>query len=341
MVIGVNDPVIPSHDYRDHMHKEIPEDQFAVLDLNNLNLSLDDFQKMSSGKYNAGELRLTGEGKLDIANNHKTWTSFNNTKIDAAESYAIRVAFAAALKEGGLDEERMADIRAKLGLRDNNAIASMKAFKPLTRQEVREIIDKNISELNKERGLHDQLKSYKGLHADYSAQQLKDIKASRNAVNAANEKNGSFLMEESLLMALNILNTSRKNQGKKFSALSNVERDEYYEMVLQLMSAIKASTDFETQRAYVHETEKRGTEMVTGKLSLSVEGGNVVRENGEDGKPSYSLTGGKLFLESRAKGKTIRIPLNITPERALTRLEKAEEKLNKLLEEPKIMPEPK
>ena len=34
--------------------------------------SADDFQKMSSGTYNAGNLLLTKSGKLDIANNHKS-----------------------------------------------------------------------------------------------------------------------------------------------------------------------------------------------------------------------------------------------------------------------------
>ena len=42
------------------------------LELDKLRFTLDDFQKLSSGKYNAGYLTLDSKGRLDVANTHKT-----------------------------------------------------------------------------------------------------------------------------------------------------------------------------------------------------------------------------------------------------------------------------
>ena len=35
-----------------------------------MNLSITDFQKISNGYHNAGDITLTGRGKLDMVNNH-------------------------------------------------------------------------------------------------------------------------------------------------------------------------------------------------------------------------------------------------------------------------------
>lgn len=40
------------------------------VDLANVNISLRQFQKISSGTYNAGEVKLASETKLDKVNNH-------------------------------------------------------------------------------------------------------------------------------------------------------------------------------------------------------------------------------------------------------------------------------
>ena len=87
---AVNDPLIQSSGYKAYsyvnpMARE--QDPGKTLDLNSLDFSLDDFQKLTKGHYNAGELRLTDSGKLDIVNHHKTWSLFNHKTIDGADSF--------------------------------------------------------------------------------------------------------------------------------------------------------------------------------------------------------------------------------------------------------------
>ncbi len=66
---AVDDPLIPSSGYRAYalqnpvVSKIDPE---KTLDLDKLHFTLDDFQKLSKGTYNAGEFRITDSGKLDI-----------------------------------------------------------------------------------------------------------------------------------------------------------------------------------------------------------------------------------------------------------------------------------
>ena len=51
------------------------------VDLTKVNISLQQFQDISSGKYNAGEVKLASETKLAKMNNHVDRTSKNNEKI--------------------------------------------------------------------------------------------------------------------------------------------------------------------------------------------------------------------------------------------------------------------
>ena len=51
------------------------------INLANVNISLQQFQKISSGTYNAGEVKLASENKLAKMNNHVDRTSQNGEKI--------------------------------------------------------------------------------------------------------------------------------------------------------------------------------------------------------------------------------------------------------------------
>ena len=45
-----------------------------AIDLKNVNISLNEFQRISSGWYNAGEVKLKNANTLDKVNNHvATW----------------------------------------------------------------------------------------------------------------------------------------------------------------------------------------------------------------------------------------------------------------------------
>ena len=113
------------------------------VDLNNLHLTLDQFNAAASGKYNIGQLKLGEDGTgVYRTNNHKTWTIFNNTPISSEESLALKTSFCQALASEGLSPDEIASVKEKLGIA-GNAIDVMKAgaIKPLTAAEVRQVID--------------------------------------------------------------------------------------------------------------------------------------------------------------------------------------------------------
>ena len=77
----------------------------ARIDYSNVSISLQQFEAVASGKYNAGEVKLAGQHTLDRVNNHVHFTRFNNVVISHAEVVAIKNAFVRALSEGGLSDE--------------------------------------------------------------------------------------------------------------------------------------------------------------------------------------------------------------------------------------------
>lgn len=183
---AVNDPLLAGSEYQAYSYSNPvvrEQDLEKTLDLSKLRFSLGDFQKLSKGTYNAGDLCLTSSGRLDIVNNHKTWTVFNNKSVDAADSFAIRVAFAKAMEAAGVDEKAMHGVRKALGLRDDDSMSTGRALEPLTRQQVRELIDSNIAAINARRSPDRKLQTYDQLHARYSEQEKKDIGDVRATIN--------------------------------------------------------------------------------------------------------------------------------------------------------------
>ena len=74
------------------------------VNLNNLNISLDQFNAVSSGKYNIGQLKLGEDGaSVYRTNNHKTLTFLNTTRISPEESFALKSAFCNALANEGVN----------------------------------------------------------------------------------------------------------------------------------------------------------------------------------------------------------------------------------------------
>ena len=79
----------------------------ARIDYSNVSISLHQFEEVASGKYNAGEVKLTGQHTLERINNHIHFTRFNSTPIPHAEVLAIKNAFVRALSEGGVNAEEI------------------------------------------------------------------------------------------------------------------------------------------------------------------------------------------------------------------------------------------
>ncbi len=124
-----------------------------AIDVNNINISLNQFDAVSSGKYNIGQLKFNADGTgVYRTNNHKTWTIFNNTKISMAESIAMRHAFCNALAKEGLSAADMDSIRSQLNIGKTRAETWMRGnVKPLSAEEVRTIIDEYGAKINTNR----------------------------------------------------------------------------------------------------------------------------------------------------------------------------------------------
>ena len=93
------------------------------VNLNNVNISIAEFQKLSSGTYNAGEVKLASESKLTKINNHVSsfWRSANKVAVSHEEVLAIKNAFVRAFEGGGVGKDEINRVRAQLGLRPDGS----------------------------------------------------------------------------------------------------------------------------------------------------------------------------------------------------------------------------
>ena len=123
------------------------------VNLNNLNISLDQFNAVSSGKYNIGQLKLGADGaSVYRTNNHKTLTFLNTTRISPEESFALKSAFCNALANEGLSLDDIEEVKNKLGIA-GGAIDAVRAggATPLSAADVRQIIDEYAGKINDKR----------------------------------------------------------------------------------------------------------------------------------------------------------------------------------------------
>lgn len=118
-------------------------------------VTLGNFIAMTNGTHNAGEIILNKSGKLDIINNHVHFKSLNNKTegLDSASVLALKQRFLTALLSGGVNVEDLSAVRNRLGIDTSfNVVDEKLAFKPLTRAEVREILDTYKSAINEKLG---------------------------------------------------------------------------------------------------------------------------------------------------------------------------------------------
>ena len=122
-----------------------------------VNISLAQFNRIASGEYNAGfiDFKTDADGKvldeLKKVNNHVHAVSKNTATISHERVLEIKEAFIAALERANVPPEKINEIRRELGIETSMDATSDKEqlgqmlqgrFKPLTRQQVREILDK-------------------------------------------------------------------------------------------------------------------------------------------------------------------------------------------------------
>ena len=157
-----------------------------AINLGNVNISLRQFQEISSGTYNAGEVKLTSETGIGKVNNHVTMKFLNNTKISHTEVLAIKNAFVKALKSGGVNGDELNRIRQELGLSPMKPVDKTlheRSIKPLSRQQIREILDRNANTINGHEG-EGTIRTSAQIHAGVSEQTLASRADDRNKANA-------------------------------------------------------------------------------------------------------------------------------------------------------------
>ena len=117
-------------------------------------ISINDFQRISNGTFNAGDITLTSSGKLDKVNNHVgILKAFNKTPIDVQTTLRVKNEFVNALRQSGVSDADIAAVRQELGLGDADGRGfSLKDLKPLTRAQTREILDRFSKTINEQAG---------------------------------------------------------------------------------------------------------------------------------------------------------------------------------------------
>ena len=80
------------------------------------NISIDQFQKISSGRYNAGEVKLSDTGSLTKVNNHVHLRGKNVVAVTHEETLAVKEAFVRALANSGVGTDALNAVRRELGL---------------------------------------------------------------------------------------------------------------------------------------------------------------------------------------------------------------------------------
>ena len=157
-------------------------------DLANVNISIQQFQAVATGKYNAGEVRLANETTLEKINNSVHFKGSNQTTLSHLEVLAIKNAFIKALSQNGVGVDEIARIRRDLGLAaDTSAGADKKlserSIKPLSRAQIRTILDRNAATINAHAGAGT-IRTDAELHAGYSEARKASLAATREATNA-------------------------------------------------------------------------------------------------------------------------------------------------------------
>lgn len=157
-----------------------------AINLANVNLTIDQFQRISDGKFNAGEIRLTSETSIEKINNHVRKTWLNKESISHAEVIAIKQAFVKALQQGGVGDDALRRVREQLGLSPEKAVDTKlneRSLKPLSRQQIREILDENAAAINETVG-EGTVRTSDEIYADVEAKTRQTRATKRDETNA-------------------------------------------------------------------------------------------------------------------------------------------------------------
>ena len=172
----------------------------ARIDYSNVSISLQQFEAVANGKYNAGEVKLTGQHTLGRVNNHIHFKSLNNDTISHEEVIAIKTAFVRTLSESGVDAEAISNIRVQLGLAPSNAADAKfdeRSMKPLSRQQIRDILDQYSGVLH--------VRTYDEVKANVSPAVRQAQAEIRRNVNSSLDENRAIESNETVVIFQRVL----------------------------------------------------------------------------------------------------------------------------------------
>ena len=207
------------------------------IDLSRVNISLQQFQSISSGKYNAGEVKLASETKLDKVNNHVSRRGANAVPLSHEEVMAVKGAFVKALSSNGVAADEIARVRRELGLAPEAGDAvdhalGERSMKPLTRQQVRDILDRYADTINARPGAP-RIRTAAERNARLSNEELADRTNRRNAVNEALDQSRTVSANRDILLFERLV-------AGDFAGLFREDAERMSEMARQKLESARA-----------------------------------------------------------------------------------------------------
>ena len=179
-----------------------------AINLANVNLTIRQFQEISSGKYNAGEVRLATDHSLGKINHHVGMTGLNKVSISHAETLAVKDAFIRALSQNGVAADELDRVRKELGLAPDGAVdtaLAQRSIRPLTREQIRAILDRNADTINQANNGQEIIRTEAQLHERFSERERADIVRTRNQANAALMQRRALLPDRRIVDAQNVI----------------------------------------------------------------------------------------------------------------------------------------
>ena len=155
------------------------------IDFSNVNITIQQFQQIASGKFNAGEVKLKSEHSLDVINNHVRSRDENVKTISHDEVLAIKQAFVRALSQNGVGPDALNDIRRRIGLAPDPSLPvalAQRSMKPLSRQQIRSILDEHKETINNVAG-NGTIRTHAEIYARHGNEALARYEQTRRATN--------------------------------------------------------------------------------------------------------------------------------------------------------------
>ena len=149
----------------------------------NVNVSIQEFQKLSKGDYNAGEVKLSSETKLTKINNHVHLLRANNKTLSHTEIMVIKDAFIRALSDNGVSQVEINRVRKEIGLApadSHDTTLAERSLRPLSRQQIRRILDRNAAAINAHTGA-ETIQTSEQMYGNMSAGKSERLRAKRDA----------------------------------------------------------------------------------------------------------------------------------------------------------------